>query len=81
MNDWIRSVSSTVKVSVAETPWGGTNLIAKERVKKGEIVLEMKEEGVFSLNTVLTHPVLGPTMTDLAEKGVSSHLLLILTLM
>ena len=47
INEWVKLMSNEVKLSVAETPWGGTNLIAKDKVHKGDIVLQIRFQ-VFS---------------------------------
>ena len=68
-------------MSVADTPWGGSNLIAKDKIHQDELILQIKEEGVFSMKTVRSHKQLGKTMTALEKSGIPSHLLLVLTLL
>ena len=81
VNEWVKLMSDEVKLSVAETPWGGTNLIAKDKVHKGDIVLQIHEDGVFSMKTVRSHSILGKTMIELEKQGISPHLLETLVLL
>ena len=81
MNDWIKKQSSTVKLSVVETPWGGTNLIAKDKVVVDELVLDIEEEAAISIKTMREHSILGKAFQEVESQGFSSYLLMILMLM